>query len=572
MAEKKVKVKVDVETNAAGSIAQLKELKKQLRETAAGTADFKRLANEIDDLEDTIKGARQGSADWIDTLESAGGPIGALGGALNKAKVATVSFGTALKATGIGLVVAAVGGLVAAFNNVEGAGKKLEPLMIGLEKILGGIFSAVEPLIDAFLDLALKALPYVTKGVSIFYSGLVSLFTLVKEGGVGIGKILKGVFTLDNDLIKEGWNQLTGSWDKTVATFNETSVRFEEGTKRVTKTEKKNLEERQKNWNDAAKKRKEEEERERKEKEERDKAAAAAELDAFKETLGERERSEYEAGLKLNERRAALLAAGKTDFTVVEEAYQKELAAIKKKYDDEAAEEQKKKDEKAKEELKKKQEDERGIILNGLQAQLEDLDRKNKISELDFEQDKERYRQQRELLAQQEATELQNTELTEFQKTEIRKKYADARIAITDQEIASERAAMQAKHDINMAYLGLFEQFGGLLQQIAGKNKALAIAGVIIQQAASIGQIIANTGIANAKALAASPLTFGQPWVTINTISAGLSIAATIAGAVKSIQQIKQSAAQAGVKGDAATAFAFAIPVFAIICPIDAAC
>jgi uncharacterized protein YdcH (DUF465 family) len=119
MAEKKVKIKVDVETNTAGSIAQLKELKKQLKETAAGSAEFKKLANEIDDLEDKIKGSKAGAADWIDTLESAGGPIGMLGGALNKAKVATVSFGTALKATGIGLIVAAVGGLVAAFNNVE---------------------------------------------------------------------------------------------------------------------------------------------------------------------------------------------------------------------------------------------------------------------------------------------------------------------------------------------------------------------------------------------------------------------------------------------------------------------
>jgi hypothetical protein len=549
MAEKKVKVKVDVETNAAGSIAQLKELKKQLKETAAGSADFKKIQEEIDDLTDKIKVSKQQAGDWIDALESAGGPIGALGGALNKAKLATISFGAALKATGIGLIVAAVGGLVAAFNNVEGAGKKLEPLMIGLEKILGGIFSAVEPLIDAFLDLALKALPYVTKGVSIFYSGLVSLFTLVKEGGVGIGKILKGVFTLDNDLIKEGWNQLTGSWDKTVATFNETSVRFEEGTKRVTKTEKKNLEERQKNWDEAARKRKEEEERARKEKEEKDKAAADAELDAFKETLGERERSEYEAGLKLNERRAALLAAGKDDFTIVEEAYQKELAEIKKKYDDQAAEEQKKKDEKEAERLKKKAEEERGILLSGLQAQFEALDRQNKQSELDFEQDMARFAEQRQILAQQEATDLQNTELTEFQKTEIRKKYADARIAITDQEIATEKAAMMAKHDINMAYLGLFEQFGSLLQQVAGKNKGLAIAGIIIQQAAAIGQIIANTAIANAKSVAASPLTGGMPWVAINTISAGLSIAATIAGAVKSIQQINQAASQAGVKG-----------------------
>ena len=97
---------------------------------------------------------------------------------------------------------------------------------------------------------------------------------------------------------------------------------------------------------------------------------------------------------------------------------------------------------------------------------------------------------------------------------------------------------MEAKHAINMAYLGLFEQFGNVLGQLAGKNKALAIAGVVISQAAAIGQIIAQTAIANAKAVAASPLTVGMPWVAINTISAGLSIASTIAGAVKSIQQI----------------------------------
>jgi hypothetical protein len=105
---------------------------------------------------------------------------------------------------------------------------------------------------------------------------------------------------------------------------------------------------------------------------------------------------------------------------------------------------------------------------------------------------------------------------------------------------------MEAKHSINMAYLQLFEQFGSLLGQIAGKNKALAIAGIVIQQAASIGQIIANTGIANAKAVAANPLGFGQPWVAINTISAGLSIASTIAGAAKSIAQIKNTNTSGG--------------------------
>ena len=549
MAEKKVKVKVDIETNAAGSIAQLKELKKQLREAAAGSAEFKKLANEIDDLEDKIKGAKQSSGDWVDQLASAPGPLGAIGGALNKAKVATVSFGAALKATGIGLVVAAIGGLVAAISQSEDATKKFQPILIGLQKIFNGVYRALEPVIDAVLNLATNAMPFVTKAFGVAYSAISSFLQGLGKLGSAIGKLIKGDFTGAWEDAKES---VTGFGKR----YEEANNAFVEGTKEVTKIEKEELDKRREQAEKDAQKRKEAEEKRkaaaekaRQEKEAKDKAAAEAELAAFKETLDERERQEYEAGEKAQERRAALLAAGKTDFTLIEEAYQKELADIKKKYDDQAAEEQKKKDEKAKADLLKKQEEERGILLTGLQAQFEALDKANKQSDLDFEQDLQRLAQQKDLLAQQEATELQNTELTEFQKTEIRKKYADARMAITDQEVATEKAAAQAKHEINMAYLGLFEQFGSLLQQIAGKNKGLAIAGIIIQQAAAIGQIIANTAIANAKSVAASPLTGGMPWVAINTISAGLSIAATIAGAVKSIQQINQAASQAGVKG-----------------------
>jgi hypothetical protein len=111
-----------------------------------------------------------------------------------------------------------------------------------------------------------------------------------------------------------------------------------------------------------------------------------------------------------------------------------------------------------------------------------------------------------------------------------------------------------------MAYLGLFQQFGGLLTEIAGKNKGLAIAGVVIQQAAAIGQIVANTAIANAKSVAASPLTAGMPWVAINTISAGLSIASTIASAVKSIQQINSTNAESASAGGASAGSTAAAP------------
>ena len=114
------------------------------------------------------------------------------------------------------------------------------------------------------------------------------------------------------------------------------------------------------------------------------------------------------------------------------------------------------------------------------------------------------------------------------------KEHQDKISAIKNIEIQTEQQIQQAK-------LALASQFGNLLTQIAGKNKTAAIAGVLIQKAASVGQIVANTGIANAKAVAASPLTAGQPFVTINSISAGLSIASSLAQAQKAIQQIQSA-------------------------------
>ena len=254
MANKKVTVEVDVETNLEPSIAQLKELKKQLKSAAAGSDDFKRLANEIDDLEDKIKGARKGSADWVDTLENAGGPLGMVGAGINKMKVAFTSFNTALKASIIGLIVAALGGLVAAFSSNEAAMKKLQPLFIGLEKIMGGIFRAFEPVLDVFIEMVEAVLPPLTKGIGIFYSVLFGLFTLITEVGVGIGKTLKGIFTFDWDSITEGVSQAAGSISKAVGAGEQAYERFTAGTKELTKTEKANIAERNKNNAEGAKK------------------------------------------------------------------------------------------------------------------------------------------------------------------------------------------------------------------------------------------------------------------------------------------------------------------------------
>ena len=149
------------------------------------------------------------------------------------------------------------------------------------------------------------------------------------------------------------------------------------------------------------------------------------------------------------------------------------------------------------------------------------------------------FERRREIVSEQEAIMLQMEGATDAQRTAIRQQGAAQRAAI-DQEELDARAAVQN------AYLDLASQFGSALQALAGENKKVAIAGVIIEQAASIGRIISNTAVANAKSVAALPLTAGQPFVTINTISAGLSIASSIAAAAKAIRQINSAGSGGG--------------------------
>ena len=429
----------------------------------------------------------------------------------------------------------------------------------------------------------------------------------------GAGKVLKGVFTFDFDLIKEGVSQVgdtikTGftsfvdnakNTAKGIGTavvtgvqtgFEAGSKSFSEGSKRLTEAEKKAAEE-------AAAKRKErgekaaEEAKKLEEQRLKDLEAANKVLtESYLAGLEDRDKEIYKRGQKLNEDIAALEKAGITDRTAVLEAYNKDVAAINTKFDDEAA---KKADEKKKEEYDtfKKGLDEKLLENDNyykqlLQNESDNLDKKiSLINEreqlllsdtalteaqrtqitIDAEQARRDARTQsldesimlldqesealgtsfdrkREIIAQKEAELLAQTGITEAQRTQIVRAAAEERKAI-------DMAELEAKAELQTAYLDLASGFGSFLKEIAGKNKKLAIAGVVVEQAAAIGKIIVNTGIANAKALAASPLTFGQPWIAINTISAGLSIASSIAAGVKAIQQINNSDSATSVSG-----------------------
>lgn len=223
-------INLNVNSNIEGSIGQLKALKKELKGVDVGTEEFKKLYNQIDDLEDKIKSAKNKSSDWIDSLEQAGGPIGLLGASINKAKVATQSFSGALKATGIGLIVSLVAGLAAAFNDNEKAQKKLQPLLEGIRKIFAGIFTVVEPLFNTLVDLAVSALPTVSKAFSAVYSSVTAVFQSLGALGSAIKKLISGDFS-------GAWKDAKSSVTDFGKHYDEANKRFEDGSKQLTKTQ-----------------------------------------------------------------------------------------------------------------------------------------------------------------------------------------------------------------------------------------------------------------------------------------------------------------------------------------------
>ena len=218
----------------------LKLLQKEQKTFAVGTDEYKKAADKIADFKDKLEGAKRTQISFGEQLEAAPGPLGMFFSGLDKVKNSFTTLGGAIKASGIGLLTAVIGGIVGAFANVEGSGKKLQPLLIGMEKIFGGIFNAIQPLLDTLLDLGLKALPYVTKGVGYVYSSFAALFTFIKNIGQSYGTIIKGIFTFDWEMIKKGISGMGDSFGAAKDTFNTTMAAFEEGTKKQTKTQKEN--------------------------------------------------------------------------------------------------------------------------------------------------------------------------------------------------------------------------------------------------------------------------------------------------------------------------------------------
>lgn len=151
--------------------------------------------------------------------------------------------------------------------------------------------------------------------------------------------------------------------------------------------------------------------------------------------------------------------------------------------------------------------------------------------EFDKEFDLMSFEEQRSLIAEREALMLEDTALTDQQKIDLKQQFAD-------KEAEIDLASKEAKAAVQNATLDVAQQGISVLKDIAGENVAVQKALLIAEGAAGIAKILVNTGVANAKAVSASPITGGMPWVAINSVSAGLGIAGNIAATAKGLSAL----------------------------------
>jgi hypothetical protein len=179
----------------------------------------------------------------------------------------------------------------------------------------------------------------------------------------------------------------------------------------------------------------------------------------------------------------------------------------------------------------KKQEIDQQIIL--AEDAIAEQKRTKKVEEQQVLIDNEYllFETRRNALIEQERLLLEDKTLSEAQRNAILKQFSDSRIKL-DQAEADQKLAIQNAVLDNVAG-GI-----GVLKQLGEKNKGLQKAAIIAENAVGIARIILNTQAANAKSVAASPLTGGFPWVAVNTIGGALGVASSLLATKKALSEL----------------------------------
>jgi hypothetical protein len=484
------------------------ELQKLETEGKAATKEFQDMRAKLDDLNDAQDRASFKAGQFDDKLSAMPGVLGQAGGALKSFNDSVNQFGKTLTYS-LGIVGIIVTAFIAMKKSLESTAEGQETLnriTTAFQKILGPVMALIEsvalPLFEGFANILGK----VADGVAFVVEKLGISKQKIAEASSGVKDFKK--------VAEDAAKAQKEAADKAAA---EEKARLE---KAKAAREKAAAEAK------AA----------------REKAAAEqlefekSQVQAAIELLDGREKEQAALAVQYNEQRLKYKGRSTQELLIFDEAYQKKRTDIDKKYEDERLAKLKKdldEEVKAYDEFYKKQEDlKRYKDFSALQAEIETLSAANQLRDDDFQADLARNELAQERLLQQMQIEVSAVEDDEQKKLEIRKKYGDALIQLEKDNTAIIKAEMQARTDIQLKYADVVGQLGSVLQQAAGDNKGLAIAGLVIEQAAGIAKIVINTQVAAAKAGYFTPIGIAT------LVSGALSVASAVMATTKGIQQI----------------------------------
>ena len=494
-------------------------LKSQIRETTVALQkletegkttgkEFEKLRAKLDDLNDAQDRASFKAGQFDDKLAAMPGVLGQAGGALKSFNDSVNQFGKTLTYS-LGIVGLIVSGFLLLKESLESTAEGqalLTRVSSAFQKVLGPLLAIVEKVAVPVFEALASGLEAVARGFAAAAEFIGISSSKIAEASSGVKDFKKQA----DDLAKAEQEKA----DKAKAAAEAAAAKAKAAREKAAAEAKANAD-----------------------------AALKVQIESAINLLDEQNKEITIRTLKLNDDLLALQKAGIKNTTDTWESYNKDKAAIDKKYADEA---QKKQDElnaktfddmkalsdKTKEQQQKDADFKRYISFSSLQSEIDTLSVANTLRDDDFQADLARNELKQQKLLEQMEIEISAVKDDEQKKLEIRKKYGDQLVQIEKDNTAIIKAEMQARTDIQLKYADVVGQLGSVLQQAAGDNKGLAIAGLIIEQAAGIAKIVINTQVAAAKAGYFTPIGIAT------LISGALSVASAVMATTKGIQQI----------------------------------
>lgn len=549
-------------------MAETRTINVDIKSNADATAkDFEKVADSVGDVDSQIQGLNKGAE---------GGVKG-----FKKMSTAAKGLGTALKAAGIGLVIAAF----AKFTEVLNENQKVldffntafEAISLAFNDFFNYIFDNVGGVVDSFKAIFEDPIQSIKNFGKAIVDNIIERFNSAIESigflGDAIVKVFSGDFAGAAESAKNAGKELidviTGvddSFDKTVEVVNDVVEATKGYVSETIKAAKANVDlaktaeiaaVRQQGlvelYDRQAEKLRQVRDEERNTIEER-----IAANDKLKETLDEQE----EAMLSLVDLQIAAAAAEfnknknqENTIALLEAQNEKQavLAQIEGFRSEQLANDLALDREKI-ELTNTKLESEATLSierkrLNASKIE-DDLARLEREKEIDAEEEiLQTERLQRVIDEAKEGTQAKvdaQIALDEFE-VEIAQKKLERDKEISDKEIENAQTVADAKKAIQDSQLANAEAAIGLLKNLAGENNKLQALAIAAENAVGIAKIVISTQAANAAAklkYAAIPggLALAAAEITANKISAGIGIAASVAAAAKGIASLKASA------------------------------